>query len=80
MNYDHLNTVYEFWRKNILPHLSSNFPQNLSLITLSDLLSFQAGDGFGSLGKLILIASGLPLTPPASSRSIRMRVCVTMLP
>jgi phosphoglycolate phosphatase-like HAD superfamily hydrolase len=25
MNYDHLNTVYEFWRKDILPHLSHSF-------------------------------------------------------
>ncbi len=25
MNYDHLNTVYDFWRKDILPHLSHAF-------------------------------------------------------
>ena len=25
MNYDHLNTVYDFWRKNILPNLSHHF-------------------------------------------------------
>ena len=25
MNFDHLNTVYDFWRKDILPNLSHNF-------------------------------------------------------
>ncbi|HQI46004.1 MAG TPA: hypothetical protein PLC59_08100 [Bacteroidales bacterium] len=25
MNYDHLNTVFEYWRKDILPYLSNRF-------------------------------------------------------
>ncbi len=25
MNYDHLNQVYDFWRKDVLPNLSHNF-------------------------------------------------------